>query len=46
MSPKVRSKEEYESDRHGFVTIEEAAATLGMKQRAFDLWWLFTVAFS
>jgi hypothetical protein len=37
MSPKVRSKEEYESDGHGFVTIEEAAATLGMKQRAFDL---------
>jgi hypothetical protein len=37
MSPKVRSKEEYESDGHGFVTIEEAAAFLGMKQRAFDL---------
>ena len=37
MSPKVRSKEEYESDGHGFVTIEEAAAFLGMKPRAFDL---------
>jgi len=37
MSPKVRSKEEFESDGHGFVTIEEAAGFLGMKQRAFDL---------
>jgi hypothetical protein len=37
MSPKYHSKEEYESEGHGFVTIEEAARVLGMKQKAFDL---------
>lgn len=37
MSPKYHSKEEYESEGHGFVTIEEAARVLGMRQRAFDL---------
>jgi hypothetical protein len=37
MTPKAHSKEEYESDGYGFLTIEEAAAFLGMKQRAFDL---------
>jgi hypothetical protein len=37
LSPKYHSKEEYESEGHGFVTIEEAARVLGMRQRAFDL---------
>jgi len=37
MTPKAHSKEEYESDGYGFLTIEEGAAFLGMKQRAFDL---------
>lgn len=37
MSPHYHSKEEYESEGHGFVTIEEAARYLGMRQRAFDL---------
>jgi len=37
MSPKYHSKEEYESEGHGFVTIEEGARVLGMKQKAFDL---------
>jgi len=37
MSPKYHSKEEYESEGYGFVTLQEAATFLGMKQRAFDL---------
>jgi hypothetical protein len=37
MSPEYHSKEEYEGGGHGFVTIEEAAKTLGMRQKAFDL---------
>jgi hypothetical protein len=37
MSPKYHSKEEYESEGHGFVTIEEAARYMGMRQKAFDL---------
>jgi len=37
MSPKYHSREEYESEGHEFVTLQEAATFLGMKQRAFDL---------
>ena len=37
MTPIYHSREEYESGGHGFVTLEEAAILLGMKQRAFDL---------
>jgi hypothetical protein len=37
MSPEYHPKEEYESEGHGFVTIEEAAKSLGMKRGAFDL---------
>jgi hypothetical protein len=37
MTPEYHSREEYESEGHGFVTMEEAARTLGMRQRAFDL---------
>jgi hypothetical protein len=37
MSPEDHSWEEVESGGHGFVTLQEAATFLGMKQRAFDL---------
>jgi hypothetical protein len=37
MSPRYHSKDEYENKGYGFVTLQEAAALLGMKQRAFDL---------
>lgn len=37
MTPIYHSREEYESGGHGFVTLQEAAIFLGMKQRAFDL---------
>ena len=37
MTPIYHSGEEYESGGHGFVTLEEAATFLAMKQRAFDL---------
>ena len=37
MSPKYHSREEYESEGHEFVTLQEAATFLGMKQRAYGL---------
>jgi hypothetical protein len=37
MGPEYHTKEEYESDGYGFVTIEEAAAYLHMRPRAFNL---------
>src|SRR4030042_1202968 len=37
MTPIYHSREEYESGGHGFVTLEEAATFLVMKQRPFDL---------
>ena len=37
MIPKYHSREEYESGGYGFVTLQEAAILLGMKQRTFDL---------
>jgi hypothetical protein len=37
MSPKYHPKEEYESGGYGFVTLQEAATYLGMRQRSFDL---------
>jgi hypothetical protein len=37
MDPAYHPYEEYESGGHGFVTLQEAAAFLGMKQKAFDL---------
>jgi hypothetical protein len=37
MLPAYHSNEEFESDGHGYVTLQEAANVLGMKQRAFDL---------
>ena len=37
MSPVYHSNEEFESGGRGYVTLQEAASILGMKQRAFDL---------
>jgi hypothetical protein len=37
MAPAYHSNDEYESDGYGFATLQEAAALLGMRQRAFDL---------
>jgi hypothetical protein len=37
MLPQYHSNEEFESGGHGYVTLQEAANILGMKQRAFDL---------
>jgi hypothetical protein len=37
MSPIYHSNEEFESGGHGYLTLQEAANVLGMKQKAFDL---------